>query len=41
LHGEAIAVGLIAEAYIAQTRGMISEEDLVKICNYLVQVYGK
>jgi 3-dehydroquinate synthase len=41
LHGEAIAVGLIAEAYIAQTRNMISEEDLHKICAFLVQVYGK
>jgi 3-dehydroquinate synthase len=41
LHGEAIAVGLIAEAYIAQTRKMISEEELVKICSFLVQVYGK
>jgi 3-dehydroquinate synthase len=41
LHGEAIAVGLIAEAYIAQTRNMISEEELVKICSFLIQVYGK
>jgi len=41
LHGEAIAVGLIAEAYIAQTRSMLSEEELHKICSFLVQVYGK
>jgi len=41
LHGEAIAVGLIAEAYIAQTRNMISEEELHNIFTFLVQVYGK
>src|SRR5688572_6776733 len=41
LHGEAIAVGLIAEVYIAQARSMISEEELHKICSFLVQVYGK
>jgi 3-dehydroquinate synthase len=41
LHGEAIAVGLIAEAYIAQTRNMISPEELHRICSFLVTVYGK
>lgn len=41
LHGEAIAAGLMAEAYIAQTRKMISEEELNKICAFLLQVYGK
>lgn len=41
LHGEAIAVGLMAEAYIANTKNMISEEELHKICSFLVQVYGK
>jgi len=41
LHGEAIAVGLIAEAYIAQTRNMISTEELHKICSFIVTVYGK
>lgn len=41
LHGEAIAVGLITEAYIAQTRNMISEIELRDISSFLQQIYGK
>jgi 3-dehydroquinate synthase len=41
LHGEAIAVGLIAEAYIAAKRGLLSENDLMEIVHFIVSVYGK
>lgn len=41
LHGEAIAVGMIAEAYIAFTKGMIDEGLLTEIEEYVFAVYGK
>jgi 3-dehydroquinate synthase len=41
LHGEAIAVGLIAESYIAQNRNMISEDEFRKVRTFLLQIYGK
>ena len=41
LHGEAIAVGLIAESYIAEKLGQISADDLVRITTFIVQTYGK
>lgn len=41
LHGEAIAVGLIAEAFIAKQKNLLSELRLSEISNYLLQVFGK
>lgn len=41
LHGEAIAVGLIAEAYIATKRGLLSQTSLDDITRYILQVFGK
>lgn len=41
LHGEAIAVGMVAEAFIAHKKGMIDETLLAQIEEYLFAVYGK
>ena len=41
LHGEAIAVGLIAEGYIAKNHALINEQDFKSICEFIVSVYGK
>lgn len=40
LHGEAIAIGMIAEAYIAYQKKMIDEELLAQIEEYIFSVYG-
>ena len=40
-HGEAIAIGMICESFIGQTKGMISEEELAQISSYIKSVYGK
>ncbi len=40
LHGEAIAIGMICESYIAYTKGMISESELAEIEEFLYSVYG-
>ncbi|MFK7899987.1 MAG: 3-dehydroquinate synthase [Cyclobacteriaceae bacterium] len=41
LHGEAIAVGMITEAYLSHTKGYISETDLKEVTTYILSVYGK
>jgi 3-dehydroquinate synthase len=41
LHGEAIAVGLISEAFIANKKGMLSDQELTKITTFLTGVFGK
>lgn len=41
LHGEAIAVGLIAEAWIAHQRNLITEEELHSMNKYILGVFGK
>lgn len=41
LHGEAIAIGMITEAFLSYKRNMISEADLQKIQNYILKIYGK
>jgi 3-dehydroquinate synthase len=41
LHGEAVAVGLIAEAYIGRQRNLIGEEDFKRLCAFLLKIYGK
>jgi 3-dehydroquinate synthase len=41
LHGEAIAIGMIAESYLAYKKGFIAIEEVVEIKNYLTSIYGK
>ncbi len=41
LHGEAIAVGMIAEAYLSVQRGLLPEKDLAQVEEFLFSVYGK
>jgi 3-dehydroquinate synthase len=41
LHGEAIAIGMIAEAYLAEAKGFISRSDVHEIEQYILQIYGK
>jgi len=41
LHGEAVAAGLIAEAWIALERKMISEEAFRQLTAYIFSIYGK
>lgn len=41
LHGEAVAVGMITEAYLSYQRGLISLEELGSIEAYLFETYGK
>lgn len=41
LHGEAIAIGMIAEAYISFQKGMINRESLEQIAYYISDVFGK
>lgn len=40
LHGEAIAAGMISEAYLSHKYGLLSEEELTEISTYLISVYG-
>lgn len=41
LHGEAIALGIVAEGFIAHQRNMLTAEDFTSITNYILSVYGK
>ncbi len=41
LHGEAIAVGMIMESFIAYDRQLISQEELESIEIYLFETYGR
>lgn len=41
MHGEAVAAGLVAEAYLAQQKNMISIDDLKTIQHYIVDTFGK
>jgi 3-dehydroquinate synthase len=41
LHGEAIAVGLITEAFIARERNLLRESSLKEIGTYILKVFGK
>ncbi|MGC3943997.1 MAG: 3-dehydroquinate synthase family protein [Chryseolinea sp.] len=40
-HGEAVAAGLIAEAQIANVRGLLKAEELQEITGYISSVYPK
>jgi 3-dehydroquinate synthase len=41
LHGEAIAIGLIAEGYIARKRNMMTPDELNEIIMYILKIYLK
>lgn len=40
-HGEAIAVGMIAESHISFQKGMLKEENFEEIVNHIIAVFGK
>jgi len=41
LHGEAIAIGMVAESYISYKKKFISKQELEEIKNYIISIYGK
>ncbi len=41
LHGEAIAIGMIAEAYLSQKKSSLSKDHLAEISQYLQRVFNK
>lgn len=41
LHGEAVAAGLICEAFLARERGMLQQKEFNEIVHYIVSVFGK
>jgi 3-dehydroquinate synthase len=41
LHGDAIAAGLIAEAYIASKKNMLDDQSLKEITGYILRIFGK
>ena len=41
LHGEAVAVGLVCEAFLAKENGMIMPDELDAIREYILNVFGK
>ena len=40
LHGEAIAIGMVSEAFLSYRVGKISENDLFEIRNSIMRIYG-
>jgi len=41
LHGEAIAVGLITEAFLARERNMVTASDFKNLSEYVLKIFGK
>lgn len=41
LHGEAVAVGLCSEAFLAKEKGMLKEVEFKEIVEYVLRVFGK
>ncbi len=41
LHGEAITIGMVAEASIAAKKKFINEQELEQIKTYIISIYGK
>jgi len=41
LHGEAVAAGLVAEAYIAVQKRLLDQESLNQITGYILKTFGK
>ncbi len=40
-HGEAIAIGMICEAYLSKILRGLSENELTEICTFMLKIYGK
>lgn len=40
LHGEAIAIGMVGEAFIAHQRDLVGEEELMGLTSFIYQHYG-
>ncbi len=40
-HGEAIALGMICEAYLSKILRGLSEAELTEICQFILRIYGK
>ena len=40
LHGEAIAIGMVCEAAIAQEKDLITEDELQEIADHIIHIYG-
>ncbi len=40
-HGEAIAIGMIAETYVAAQKSLVQSEELGQISKYLTETFGK
>ena len=41
LHGEAIAIGMITESWIAHQKQMLSAGELTRITKFILQIFGK
>jgi 3-dehydroquinate synthase len=41
LHGEAIAIGMIAESWIARQKGLLTQQELADIKDFIVSIFGK
>lgn len=41
LHGEAIAIGLITEGFLARERKMLSDTELISVYSFILKVFGK
>jgi 3-dehydroquinate synthase len=41
LHGEAIAIGMIAESWIAKQKGLLSDDELLQIQSFILSIFGK
>jgi 3-dehydroquinate synthase len=41
LHGEAVAVGLVCETFLAREKGMLKEDEFKAIAGYVLSVFGK
>jgi 3-dehydroquinate synthase len=41
LHGEAVAIGLIMEAFISHQKGWLANEQLTQITTYILGIFGK
>jgi len=40
-HGEAIAMGMICESYLAVKNGLLDEASLLQVSDYLLKIFGK
>lgn len=41
LHGEAVAAGLIAEAYMASKKKLLDDQSLEEITNFIIRIFGR